>query len=125
MLQISKIVFKYWLEQSNVLFVIGGKANNTDIFTTFRAIADALRWYFQHYGPKPIFVVLGRGGPNVIRGMSYFKDVVESYGLPYRFFGYDSAISEVINYVLSLDQWLDEEGRDKIEASLAAQRIAH
>lgn len=125
MLQISKIVFKYWLEQSNVLFVIGGKANNTDIFTTFRAIADALRWYFQNYGPKPIFVVLGRGGPNVIRGMSYFKDVVESYGLPYRFFGYDSAISEVINYVLSLDQWLAEEGREKIEAALNAQLIIH
>ncbi len=35
---ISRIVYKYWLEQSNVLFIIGGKANNTDIYETFRAM---------------------------------------------------------------------------------------
>ena len=29
---ISKISFKYWLPQSNVLFIIGVKANNTDIY---------------------------------------------------------------------------------------------
>src|SRR3990172_6622756 len=97
MLEISKIVFKYWLGQSNVLFIIGGKANNTDIYETFRAMADALRGYFQKYGPVPIFVVVGRGGPNLIRGMAYMKDTVESLGLPYKFFGFDSAMSEVVN----------------------------
>ncbi len=111
MKDISQIVYKYWLGQSNVLFIIGGKANNTDIFETFRAMADALKWYFQTYGPKPIYVVVGRGGPNLIKGMSYMKDTLESLGLPYRFFGHDSAMSEVVNYALSADKWMEREGK--------------
>jgi len=118
MYQISQIVFKYWLHQSNVLFIIGGKANNTDIFETFRAMGDALRWYFTTYGPKPIYVVVGRGGPNLIRGMSYMKDIVESLGLPYRFFAHDSAMSEVVNYALKVDGWMDREGKRLLAAKM-------
>ena len=115
---IARIVYKYWLEQSNVLFIIGGKANNTDIYETFRAMADALRWYFQTYGPKPIFVVVGRGGPNLIKGMSYLKDTVESLGLPYRFFGHDSAMSEVVNYALNIDVWMEKGGKEKVRKAM-------
>ncbi len=118
MFQISQIVFKYWLEQSNVLFVIGGKANNTDIYETFRAIADALRGYFQLHGPVPLFVVVGRGGPNLVRGMAYMRDTVEALGLPYMFFGHDSAMSEVVNYALKADSWMRREGRKAIKAKL-------
>jgi len=118
MFQISQIVFKYWLGQSNVLFIIGGKANNTDIFETFRAMGDALRWYFNKFGPRPLFVVVGRGGPNLIRGMSYMKDTVESLGLPYRFFGHDSAMSEVVNYALKMDEWMEKEGKRLLAAKM-------
>ncbi len=118
--QISQIVFKYWLEQSNVLFIIGGKANNTDIFETFRAMADALRSYFQMYGPKPIFVVIGRGGPNLIRGMSYMKDTLDALGLPYRVFGHDSAMSEVVNYAMGINKWMVKKGKSIIMKKLAA-----
>lgn len=118
MFQISQIVFKYWIAQSNVLFIIGGKANNTDIFETFRAMGDALRDYFITYGPKPLFVVVGRGGPNLIRGMGYLKDTVESLGLPYRFFGHDSAMSEVVNYVLDIDKWMEKDGNRILSAKL-------
>ncbi len=111
MFQISRIVFKYWLKQSNVLFIIGGKANNTDIFETFRAMADALKDYFQKHGPTPLFVVIGRGGPNLIRGMGYMRDTIENLKLPYRIFGHDSAMSEVVNYALSVDRWMEKEGR--------------
>ena len=41
MKEVARICFKHWLKQSNVLFIIGGKSNNTDIFTTFRAMGDA------------------------------------------------------------------------------------
>lgn len=120
MLQISQICFKYWLKQSNVLFIIGGKANNTDIYETFRAMADALRGYFQTYGPTPLYVVVGRGGPNLIRGMAYLQETVESLGLPYRFFGHDSAMSEVVNYALATDKWMEKEGRKLVAAKVAA-----
>jgi len=111
MFQISRIVFKYWLKQSNVLFIIGGKANNTDIYETFRAMADALRDYFHKNGPTPLFVVVGRGGPNLIRGMAYMRDTLENLKLPYRIFGHDSAMSEVVNYALKVDHWMEKEGR--------------
>ena len=115
---ISKITFKHWMQQTNVLFIIGGKANNTDIYETFRAMADGIKWYFQNYGPHPLFVVVGRGGPNLIRGMSYMRDTLDSLGLPYRFFGHDSAMSEVINYARAINQWVINGGRDQIKKKL-------
>ena len=47
MKEVARICFKHWLRQANVLFIIGGKSNNTDIFETFRAMADALREHFS------------------------------------------------------------------------------
>jgi succinyl-CoA synthetase beta subunit len=90
---VARICFKYWLAQSNVLFIIGGKSNNTDIYETFRAMSDALREHFGAHGPTPLCVVVGRGGPNLVRGMGAMRDTVEALGLPYRFFGFDSAMS--------------------------------
>jgi len=124
MLQISRIVFKYWLRQSNVLFIIGGKANNTDIYETFRAMADALRGYFQANGPTPLFVVIGRGGPNLVRGMAYMKDTLDQLKLPYRIFGHDSAMSEVVNYALKVDNWMEKEGRELVSAHLSGKEPA-
>lgn len=121
MFQISRIVFKYWLKQSNVLFIIGGKANNTDIFETFRAMADALREYFNTKGPTPLFVVIGRGGPNLIRGMAYMRDTLDNLKLPYRIFGHDSAMSEVVNYALAVDKWMEKDGRKAVGEKLSGQ----
>jgi succinyl-CoA synthetase beta subunit len=118
MYEISHIVYKHWLAQSNVLFIIGGKANNTDIYTTFRAMGDALRDYFATHGPRPLFVVVGRGGPNLIRGMAYLKDILDALGLPYRIFGHDSSISGVVSYVRDVDDWMRHGGRAQIAARL-------
>jgi hypothetical protein len=106
------------MEQTNVLFIIGGKANNTDIYETFRGIADALRMHFQIHGPKPLFVVIGRGGPNLIRGMAYMRDTLDALGLPYRIFGHDSAMSEVITYAMAVNDWMVREGKDQIRQQL-------
>jgi len=114
---IARIVFKYWLGQSNVLFIIGGKANNTDIYETFRAMADALKEHFQS-NPTPLFVVVGRGGPNLVRGLAYMRDTLEALRLPYRMFGHDSAMSEVVNYAMKVDDWMSNGGRDKVGEAL-------
>jgi succinyl-CoA synthetase beta subunit len=118
MYTISRIVYKHWLAQSNVLFIIGGKANNTDIYATFRAMGDALRDYFNTRAPLPLYVVVGRGGPNLIQGMAYLKDILDALSLPYRMFGHDSSMSGVVNYVKSIDQWMQAGGRAKV-----AQRL--
>ena len=57
MKEVARICFKHWLKQANVLFIIGGKSNNTDIFETLRAMADALREHFSAHGPTPLYVV--------------------------------------------------------------------
>jgi succinyl-CoA synthetase beta subunit len=115
---VARICFKYWLAQSNVLFIIGGKSNNTDIHETFRAMADALREHFGAHGPTPLYVVVGRGGPNLVRGMGAMRDTVEALGLPYRFFGFDSAMSEVVNYALAADRWMKREGRKELARAM-------
>jgi succinyl-CoA synthetase beta subunit len=124
MREVARICFKYYLGQANVLFVIGGKSNNTDIFTTFRAIADALREYFSAHGPTPLFVVVGRGGPNLIRGLGALADTIDALGLPYRFFGFDSAISEVVNYAQAADRWMKAGGREQVAQRLGSRRAA-
>jgi len=118
MRQVMRICLKHWLKQSNVLFVIGGKANNTDIFVTFRAMADALREYFNEHGPTPVYVVIGRGGPNLSRGLLAFKDVVDSLGLPYRIFAFDSAMTDVVRYAQAADQWMKSGGREMLAKKL-------
>ncbi len=115
MLDISRITYRYWLAQTNVLFIIGGKANNTDIYETFRGMADALNEYFHTHGPKPLFVVVGRGGPNLIRGLGTLKDTMEALKIPYRMFGYDSSMSAVVNYAKAVDDWMvNAGGKDAI-----------
>ena len=114
MYEVMRICLKYYLKQSNVLFIIGGKANNTDIFVTFRAMADALRDYFSEYGPTPLYVVIGRGGPNVIRGMGAFKDVLDALRIPYQIFGFDSAMTDVVNYAQEANRWMKNGGRAEV-----------
>ncbi|WP_176079048.1 ATP citrate lyase citrate-binding domain-containing protein, partial [Paraburkholderia tuberum] len=118
MKEVARICFKHWIEQSNVLFIIGGKSNNTDIFETFRAMADALREHFSQHGPTPLYVVVGRGGPNLVRGMGALRDTLDSLGLPYTFFGFDSDMSEVVLYAKQVDQWMKAGGREQIAAKL-------
>jgi succinyl-CoA synthetase beta subunit len=118
MKSVAAICFKHWLRQANVLFVIGGKSNNTDIFETFRAMADALREHFGQFGPTPLYVVVGRGGPNLVRGLAVLRDTCEALGLPYRFFGFDSAMSEVVDYARAVNEWMKAEGRSAVAAKL-------
>ena len=124
MKSVAAICFKHWLGQANVLFIIGGKSNNTDIFETFRAMADALREYFSRNGPTPLFVVVGRGGPNLVRGLGALGEACDNLGLPYRFFGFDSAISEVVNYAKDVDSWMRGGGRAAIAAHLNIKQAA-
>ena len=115
---VAGICYRHFLAQTNVLFIIGGKSNNTDIFETFRAMGDALRQYFSEHGPTPLYVVVGRGGPNLVRGMGALGEACDSLGLPYRFFGFDSAISEVVTYAKQVDQWMKSGGRETIARHL-------
>jgi hypothetical protein len=50
-------------------------------------------------GPTPLYVVAGRGGPNLVRGMGALAETCDSLNLPYRFFGFDSAISSTTSRV--------------------------
>ena len=111
---VARICFKHWLKQTNVLFIIGGKSNNTDIYETFRGMADALREHFGERGAQPLYVVVGRGGPNLVRGMAVMRDTCEALGLPYVSFGFDSAMSEVVDYARKVDAWMKAGGRAQI-----------
>jgi succinyl-CoA synthetase beta subunit len=111
MYEIARITFRHWSEKANVLLVIGGKANNTDIYVTFKGIFDALRDTIAEKGPIPLYTVIGRGGPNLIKGMFYAKDILDTLKLPYKMFGYDSSMIEVLEYAARIDSWWGSEGK--------------
>ena len=87
-------------------------------------MADALREHFAKHGPTPLFVVIGRGGPNLVRGMGVFRDTCEALGLPYRIFGFDSAMSEVVDYAREVNEWMKAGGREQIAARLGLAQAA-
>jgi succinyl-CoA synthetase beta subunit len=122
MKEVARICFRHWLKQSNVLLIIGGKSNNTDIFETFRAIADALREHFSTHRPSPLYVVVGRGGPNLVRGMAAMRDTLDALGVPYSFFGFDSDMSEVVSHARRINDWMRNEGREQLAARLGSDR---
>jgi hypothetical protein len=118
MKQVARICYKHWLAQSNVLFIIGGKSNNTDIFETLRAMGDALREHFSTHGATPLYGGrTWRAEPHA--RLRRLADTCEALGLPYRFFGFDSAISEVVNYAKQVDEWMKAGGRAQIAATSA------
>jgi succinyl-CoA synthetase beta subunit len=105
MKDIANICYKHFLKNANIVQIIGGKANNTDIFVTVKAMLDALR---ENIKLNPdIHVVIGRGGPNVVQGMIYARDLLDSLKIPYKMFGFDSSMIGVLNYTLELDAWLE------------------
>lgn len=85
-------------------------------------MADALREHFSQNGPTPLYVVIGRGGPNLVRGMGAMRDTCDALGLPYSIFGFDSDISEVIQYARAADAWMRAGGREQVAATLNAVR---
>lgn len=115
MYEISKIAFKHWMDKANVLLIIGGKANNTDIYVTFKGIFDALRDHVAQNGKKPIYVIIGRGGPNLIKGMFYAKDILDTLKLPYKVFGFDTSMIRVLEYAKKIDKWWASEGKKDYE----------
>lgn len=94
----AKICFKHNLHKTKLLLILGGKANNTLIDVTFKAIADALQNYVETHGPIDIPVIIGRGGPQLVKGLLTMRDTLEALGLPYVIFGPDTPVTLVAEY---------------------------
>jgi hypothetical protein len=50
--------------------------------------------------------------------MGAFVDTLDALGLPYRVFGFDSALSEVVNYAQAADRWMKTGGRAVVARQL-------
>ena len=94
----AKICFEHHLDKASLILILGGKANNTLIDVTFRAIVDALRDYADEHGPVTTPVVIGRGGPRLVQGVLAMKDTLDSLGMPYVIFGPDTPVTLVAEY---------------------------
>jgi succinyl-CoA synthetase beta subunit len=102
MLGTAKICFDHRLKDAKLLLILGGKANNTFIDVTFQAIGDALINYVAENGPVNIPVVVGRGGPRLVKGMLSLKQTLEYLKMPYVMFGPDTPVTLVAEYAAKL-----------------------
>jgi hypothetical protein len=50
--------------------------------------------------------------------MGAMRDTMEALRIPYRIFGFDSDISEVISYARTADSWMKDGGRAQLAAAL-------
>jgi succinyl-CoA synthetase beta subunit len=108
----ARICFEHNLDKAKLLLILGGKANNTAIDITFKAIADALQNYVDKHGPITIPVVVGRGGPQLMRGLLSLKDTLESLHLPYVIFGPDTPVTMVAEYAAKLANAMERRGTE-------------
>jgi succinyl-CoA synthetase beta subunit len=104
MLGTAKLCFEHRLKDAKLLLILGGKANNTLIDVTFQAIADALVEWMEKHGTIKIPVIIGRGGPNLVKGLLTMKKTLEYLGLPYAIFGPDTPVTMVAEYAAKLVQ---------------------
>jgi len=102
MLGTAKICFDHRLKDAKLLLILGGKANNTFIDVTFQAIGDALINYVAENGPVNIPVVVGRGGPRLVKGMLSLKQTLEYLKMPYVMFGPETPVTLVAEYAAKL-----------------------
>lgn len=102
MYKTAQICLKHNLGKASLLLILGGKANNTLIDVTFKAIGDAIVNYVEENGPINIPVVIGRGGPHLVQGLTTMKEILESLNLPYVIFGYDTPVTLVAEYAAKL-----------------------
>lgn len=104
----AKICFEHKLDKAKVILLLGGKANNTLIDVTFRAIAAALQAYVDEHGPIHTPVIVGRGGPRLVQGLLALKDTLDALGLPYVIFGPDTPVTQVAEYAARFTQGCEE-----------------
>jgi len=109
----AQICFEHYLDKASLILILGGKANNTSISITFKAIADALQGYVDKHGPVATPVIIGRGGPQLIKGLLTMKDTLESLGLPYVIFGPDTPVTLVSEYAAGFSVAYQEKGDSK------------
>ena len=107
----ARICFRHHLARARLLLVLGGKANNTLIDVTFKAVADALREYVEERGPIDIPVVIGRGGPHLVRGLLTMRETLDALHLPYVIFGPDTPVTQVAEYAARLAQVCSRKGQ--------------
>ena len=98
MYETARICFEHNLAKTSLILILGGKANNTLIDVTFKAIADALQNYVYEHGPIKTPVIVGRGGPRLVQGFLTLMDTLESLGLPYVIFGPETPVTQVAEY---------------------------
>ena len=104
MLGTVRICFEHRLAKAKVILILGGKANNTLIDVTFRAIAAALQGYVDQHGPIDTPVIVGRGGPKLVQGLLPLKDTLDALALPYVIFGPDTPVTQVAEYAARFTQ---------------------
>lgn len=113
MLGTAKICFEHNLDKATAILILGGKANNTLIDVTFKAIAGALEQYVEEHGPISTPVIVGRGGPRLVQGLLNLRDTLESLSLPYVMFGPDTPVTQVAEYAARFAKACKEVGEAK------------
>jgi hypothetical protein len=50
--------------------------------------------------------------------MGVLRDTCDALGIPYRIFGFDSAMSEVVDYARRVDAWMRGGGRAEVARAM-------
>ena len=106
----ARICFDHYLDKAKLLLILGGLANNTLIDVTLQAIGDALTAYVEENGPVDIPVVVGRGGPRLVKGLLALRNTLDSLSMPYVMFGPDTPVTLVAEYAADMVRTLNENG---------------
>ena len=116
MKEVARICFKHWLKQSNVSSS-SAASRTTPTYSRLSGDGRCAARALQHAWSESS-VCRGRARraePGARHGRR--RDTCQALALPYRFFGFDSDMSDVIGYAKKVNEWMKAGGREQIAAT--------
>jgi ATP citrate (pro-S)-lyase len=93
---VIKLMCKHEHPEGKVLLIGGGIANFTDVASTFKGIARAIRDNQERMRELKTQVFVRRGGPNFEKGLQFMRDCLEEVDLPGSVHGPEDHITNIV-----------------------------
>lgn len=95
--QYAKAILEMMIEnQGEILFIVGGIANFTDVRKTFTGFIKALEEYANKLKENNVTVFIRRGGPNYEAGLKLIKEKCDALNLQSHVHGPETSMPDII-----------------------------
>eukprot|EP01125_Pyxidicula_operculata_P001339 TRINITY_DN11233_c0_g1_i1.p1 TRINITY_DN11233_c0_g1~~TRINITY_DN11233_c0_g1_i1.p1 ORF type:complete len:1090 (-),score=286.41 TRINITY_DN11233_c0_g1_i1:387-3656(-) len=105
---ILKLMTKTSHPDGKILIIGGGIANFTNVATTFKGIAQAIKDFKEQIKSNSIKIYVRRGGPNFVEGLTVLSKLGNELGLQLYVFGPKTHMTSIVAMALGKEETVSE-----------------